>query len=435
MLSARTLVTVLLFVAAAPAVFAQRVQNQPPKTAPKAGIAAEMPVPIGIDGPGSNTVDDVRKWLAGFGTKVNPKDLDPKMLKDLMEKLAKNQKTDQKQMEEMLKNNPEFRKQLEQLLKSKDFPQNLDNKLLPDEPRPTDPQLKDKLQQLIDASKKHSGLDMPKDVVGPKGDGLGPNLPKDGPDPSAIKSAAADNQWVKWMEKNFGKSPAADGAVNDLVSALQKQKGKGGLFDDVPEFKNGGWKDINNWGKSNAGDLWKMKPPNLQGGNMNGPKIGGGGNGGGSALGGGGGPSFGGGGGGAGIGGGGTALAVFAAIAAGIFLAVLLLRKWKLSHEHKAANVATGHAGIDFDSIKSREQLVRVFDAVSLDQCGLDARPWNHRVIADHLAKVKPTNAEPADAVAGLYERARYAPLDEDLTTGEFADARRDLRVLAGATA
>lgn len=267
--------------------------------------------------------------------------------------------------------------------------------------------------------------------TGAKPDGKLPNLPKDGPD---SKSAAADNEWVKWMEKNFGKSQAAEGAVKDLISAMEKNKGKG-MFDDIPEFKNGGWKDMNNWGKSNAGELWKLKPPSTQGGNITSPKIGGGG-GGANFGGGGGGSGFGGGGGGgAGFGGGGTALAVIAGIAAAIFLAVLLLRKWKFNGEQRAAAAAGGAGGIDFDSIKSREQLVRVFDAVSLDQCGEEARNWNHRVIADQFGKTKPAIAEPADAVAGLYERARYAPLDEDLSTGEFADARRDLRVLAGVTA
>jgi hypothetical protein len=90
-----------------------------------------------------------------------------------------------------------------------------------------------------------------------------------------------------------------------------------------------------------------------------------------------------------------------------------------------------GRNGIDFDAIRTREQLVHAFDHVSLDRIGDDARTWNHRVIADQIAEVKPANAEPADQLAGLYERARYAPLDEDLTAGEFSEARRDLRVIA----
>ena len=70
----------------------------------------------------------------------------------------------------------------------------------------------------------------------------------------------ADNEWVKWMQKNFGESEAGKSAVKDLMSALEKQDTKG-MFDNIPEFKNGGWKDLDKWGKSNAGDLWKLKPP------------------------------------------------------------------------------------------------------------------------------------------------------------------------------
>jgi hypothetical protein len=79
--------------------------------------------------------------------------------------------------------------------------------------------------------------------------------------------------------------------------------------------------------------------------------------------------------------------------------------------------------------------LVRAFNHVSLDQIGEEARSWNHRVVADQFTEVRPEQAGPVTELAGLYERARYAPQDEDLSTGEFADARRDLRALAGSPA
>jgi hypothetical protein len=37
---------------------------------------------------------------------------------------------------------------------------------------------------------------------------------------------------------------------------------------------------------------------------------------------------------------------------------------------------------------------------------------------------------EAAGTLASLYEHARYAPLDEDLTDAEYAEARRRFRVL-----
>ena len=74
------------------------------------------------------------------------------------------------------------------------------------------------------------------------------------------------------MQKHFGESEAGKSAVKDLMSALEKQDTKG-MFDNIPEFKNGGWKDLDKWGKSNAGDLWKMKPPDLGGTKSTPPKV------------------------------------------------------------------------------------------------------------------------------------------------------------------
>src|SRR5438874_971025 len=52
-------------------------------------------------------VDDYRWWIDGRLVKPNQKEIDPKLLKELMEKLPK-EKQDQEQIKEWLKNNPEF---------------------------------------------------------------------------------------------------------------------------------------------------------------------------------------------------------------------------------------------------------------------------------------------------------------------------------------
>jgi hypothetical protein len=428
---------------AATVVVAQPPPPLPPGRGPGViSVGGEPQKPSHRPGPNEAELEDFRLWLEVGKKKSRPPEVDPKLLKELMDKLPKEQKADPKQIEKMMQENqqfknPEFLKQLEKLLESGEFPKNLENKFPKDVPPPkieNGEDLKDKFQQVIEEGKKHAGPEVgPKDVTPPKMDGLDGKLPKEAVDPSAAKSPAAENEWVKWLQKNFGDSPAAEGAAKDLIEALNKKDGKG-LFDDIPELKNGGWKDLDQWGKSNAGDLWKLKPPDAPSTGMTAPNVGGGG-GGGSSLGGGGGGGGGGssfGGGGAGLGGGATALAIIAAVAAGIFLAVLLLRKWKLDRDRKAAGSMSGPVPIDFDAIRSRDELVRVFNRVSLDRCGVDARSWNHRVVADHVGQTEPAHATPANEVAGLYERARYAPADEDLTAGEFADARRDLRAIAG---
>ncbi len=388
-------------------------------------------------GPGlakEDQVEDVRPFLDGRGRKSRPKDIDPKLLKDLLEKMPKNQKVDPKQFEKLLKENPnlqnrEFLHQLEQLLKDDRFPDNLQQQI-PPEQLGDKQELKDKLHQFLEEGKKDAGHEvLPKNVDAPKIDGQDVPTTKPG-ETTGDKPSVADNEWVKWLDKNFSDAPGSDSAMKDLVTALKENGGKG-KFGELPDFKSGGLKGLDEFGKSHSNNGWKVRPPDMHG---NSPKFGGGGsswNGGSS---GGGGSSWGGGGGG-GLGGGGTALAVIIGIGGAFLLAILLFRKWKINREVRASLMTSGPVPIDFDSIRSREQLVRVFNSVSLEQCGADARTWNHRVIADRFGKAKPAHAEPAEEVAGLYERARYAPTDEDLTAGEFADARRDLRVLGGATA
>jgi hypothetical protein len=412
-------------------VVAPRLPGQlPPPPGPRTG-------PVGVAGEGEPQMEDVRRWLMGLANRPKDKDIDPKLLEDLMKKMApKEEKVDPKEIEQFLKNNPQFQnpeflKKLGEMSKEQQFPDNLKDKLPPKVTPPpieNDEAYKANLKQVIEQGQKANWPE-----GGPK---VTPKSPTGDPtsDPSKPPDTGAgnvgENEWVKWMQKHFGESEAGKTAIKDLMSALEKQDSKG-MFDNIPEFKNGGWKDLDKWGKSNAGELWKVKPPEMSGTKVTPPKMGSGSSGG-SSSGGGGGSSGGIGGAGGGIGGGGSALAIIAGIAGAILLAVLLFRKWKLHQAEKATAIVPHPNGIDFDAIRTREQLVHAFDHVSLDQIGDMARSWNHRVIADQIAEARPVHAEPAEMLAGLYERARYAPLDEDLTHGEFSDARRDLRVIAG---
>ena len=408
---------------------AQSGAARPKVTAPQSIFGIDPKTPKAVT-PAEATVDDVRLWLSGIMNKQQLKDIDPKLLKSLLENLPKERKTDPKQIEDMLGKHPElqnrqFLSQLEKLLQSKDFPKNLNQKLQPDNGSPQvedGDSLRDKLKQVIESGKNDLRPDVqPKNVAGPHAEGGQPNLPKtDGG--ASSKPNVADNEWVKWLQKTFGDAPGSDAAMKDLVSSLEKNSGKG-LFDDLPDFKDNGWKNLDQFGHSDGGSPWNSKPPEFHGPHFSESNFGGGG----SNFGSGGGSSFGGGGG-AGLGGGATALAIIAGIVGAMMLALLLFRKLKRNRSEQAAEAAIGSDAVDLDSIRSREQLVRAFNNVSLEQCGAEARSWNHHVVADRFGKAKPAVAGPAVEVAGLYERARYAPADEDLTAVEFADARRDLR-------
>ena len=429
----RRLAILLLTLLAAGSGWAQPRQSPPPPPR-KMQFDPRPAAPVGISPQkGEDLLDDFRPWLVSGKPRQKASDVDPKQLQELMKKLNKDKDVDPKQLEKLMREHPElqdkeFVKQLEKMLQDPEFMKSLEGKLQHNEGQPINEKeaIDEKIKEAIKSSQEHGN---PNGIEPPKIDPNDPNSPKD-PNSESGKDPAADNEWVKWMEKNFGDSPGTQDAIKDLVAAMKNDGGKG-LFDDIPELKNGGWKDLENWGKSNGGDKWNFKPPDMHTGS--GPKLGG--TGGGSSFGGGGGGShsFGGGGGGGGpeLGGGVTSLAIIAGIVGALILAVILFRKWKLTHAERMAQAAYAKGGIDFDAIRSREELVRVFEAVSLDQHGEEARNWNHRVIAEQF-RSQPAKADPADEAADLYERARYAPADEDLTTNEFADARRDLRAIAG---
>ncbi len=382
-------------------------------------------------GPGQEAVDDFRMYLEGKVPK--PKDIDPNKLKDLLDKvskLPKDQQTDRKSLERMLRDNPqfmdpEFLKQLKSLANSDDFKQKLDSKFPPTEERPpivNEPDLQDKMKQVVAEGQKP----FVPEVGGPKGPMNPENLqPPETPEPAGDPT---ENPWVKWLDKNFGDSPAAQNAMKDLISNLNGTNGGKGLFDKMPDFKGGDvFKGLGNIKGPNGGSDFKFNPPDLKGTGMSGPKFGsGGGSFGGGGF-GGGAPSVGG-----AAAGGGTALAVIVGIAGGIVLLIVLLRKWQLKREAQATLAQAGRAGYDFSGVRTREQLVTAFDTVSIDRIGDEARAWNHRVIADQFGVVQPGNLEPANELGGLYEQARYAPPDEDLQPVEYAAARKDLGALAG---
>jgi len=87
--------------------------------------------------PPPDGVEDLRPYLGGQMPKIDPKGMDPKVLKELMDKLQKmpkDQRPDEAQIKKMLQENPafkdpEFLKQLEKMLQDPNFPKNLEGKL------------------------------------------------------------------------------------------------------------------------------------------------------------------------------------------------------------------------------------------------------------------------------------------------------------------
>jgi hypothetical protein len=91
------------------------------------------------------------------------------------------------------------------------------------------------------------------------------------------------------------------------------------------------------------------------------------------------------------------------------------------------------------EAVRTRDELVRAFEYLSLLLLGPASRAWNHRDIAFAIGVGDEGRAgrrrDEADRLADLYEQARYAPGDEPLSEQHLAEARRALCFLAGVSA
>lgn len=71
-------------------------------------------------------------------------------------------------------------------------------------------------------------------------------------------------------------------------------------------------------------------------------------------------------------------------------------------------------------SMTVRERIKGLFESLAITLLGESARPNHHHCIAGRLARKMPAARDSALALADLYERARYTPLDESLSTEEL---------------
>ena len=82
--------------------------------------------------------------------------------------------------------------------------------------------------------------------------------------------------------------------------------------------------------------------------------------------------------------------------------------------------------------ILSRADVVMAFECLSIAKCGADAVNWHHHQIADEIGSRQPDWSDSAARLAYLYEKARYAPLNDLFSESEIAEARERLQQLAG---
>ncbi len=92
-------------------------------------------------------------------------------------------------------------------------------------------------------------------------------------------------------------------------------------------------------------------------------------------------------------------------------------RQHELS-EARRLQSGQGHA------VQSRDDVILVFEYLTLKKCGQEALNWHHRQVAQEMSDRWPEKKESIDRLANLYEKARYAPLHETFTQSEIEEAR-----------
>ncbi len=240
--------------------------------------------------------------------------------------------------------------------------------------------------------------------------------------PKSGKNEPAE-QIGRWLTRNLSDTPLMQDLLKDLGKALSEEgpsAGQTNLFESVQNEFNSMTGSTNGDSSIRWGDLFSdLKLPDLSHGGFG--HSGGASNQGAAMSGPGGGADF-----------GWTELLLVVLLVAGIVLGYILYVRAKRQQSEVSVTVEEGGT-IDPLLINTREDVVKVFDSLSVAKCGTEAANWNHRQIAQELGCKHPDHRDAVDRLANLYEKARYAPAHDLFTEVEVADARARLSQIVGA--
>jgi len=128
----------------------------------------------------------------------------------------------------------------------------------------------------------------------------------------------------------------------------------------------------------------------------------------------------------------GTWLLILAAVGVIGFIAYKLLNGRGFFGSEPRALAGLGPWPINPRTIRTRDDLVKAFEYLSVLTIGGPARHYHHGTIAAELDRLVPDAGELPQEVAHWYALARYAPAGSELTAEELAAARDALCRLAG---
>jgi membrane glycosyltransferase len=81
--------------------------------------------------------------------------------------------------------------------------------------------------------------------------------------------------------------------------------------------------------------------------------------------------------------------------------------------------------------IRTRQDIVLAFHQLA-KRCSRSVRPWwNHLQVTTELSRVIPDRRQTVSELSAVYERARYQPLDHELTPAELTAAQIAIRKCA----
>jgi hypothetical protein len=259
--------------------------------------------------------------------------------------------------------------------------------------------------------------------------GEAPSPRPDLPAPPKRENKDAD-EIVRWLSRNLGNSPALRDAAKDLPKFMSQDQ----QIERLANMMQGLEKEWNSSKSSNPNPtgmkLDKMfegfKMPDLNPTGSNKPSI----------------PKLPADSGGAPIrsatgnmeGGDSKGIATLLLLTVVGLLGFILWRRFRGANVKHLATTNSTPSSLSIDplTIATRQDVVRAFESLSLSKCGQEAVNWHHRQIATAIGSKEPGHQQAVDQLAVLYEKARYAPANEQFSETDIAAARVQVCQIAG---
>ena len=115
------------------------------------------------------------------------------------------------------------------------------------------------------------------------------------------------------------------------------------------------------------------------------------------------------------------------AIAIGYVALRYKVRSEQIRRETEEAQLAT-----DIDTIRTRDDVVRAFHAMTKQRFQSAQLWWTNRFITEKFELSLPEHSSPIRTLSGIYEQARYFPMDHQLSSGQIEDAKLALKQCKG---